>query len=103
MSAGLREADQDPSSSEGGHASIASEQQYVFLSRKGDKPLLVGQYVVVIHADMGQPLVHVQVGGDIASGTGTCCPQSVSQNTVSYLSHIQCTLVHVVLCNALFC
>eukprot|EP00775_Hariotina_reticulata_P007262 gene7262-7475_t len=58
---GLREADQDPAAAEGGHASIASEQQYVFLSRKGDKPLLVGQYVVVIHADMGQPLVHVQV------------------------------------------
>jgi hypothetical protein len=46
----------------GGHASLASEQQYLFLSHRGSKPLLVGQYVVVIQADMGQPLVDVEVG-----------------------------------------
>lgn len=45
----------------GGHASLASEQQYLFLSHRGSKPLLVGQYVVVIQADMGQPLVSVEV------------------------------------------
>lgn len=45
----------------GGHASLASEAQYLFLSHRGDKPLLVGQYVVVIQADMGQPLVSVEV------------------------------------------
>jgi hypothetical protein len=47
----------------GGHASLASEQQYLFLSHRGAKPLLVGQYVVVIQADMGQPLVSAEVGG----------------------------------------
>lgn len=46
----------------GGHASLASEQQYLFLSHRGSKPLLVGQYVAVIQADMGQPLVDVEVG-----------------------------------------
>jgi hypothetical protein len=46
----------------GGHASLASEQQYLFLSHRAAKPLLVGQYVVVIQADMGQPLVSVEVG-----------------------------------------
>jgi hypothetical protein len=45
----------------GGHVSLASEQQYLFLSHRGSKPLLVGQYVVVIQADMGQPLVDVEV------------------------------------------
>lgn len=45
----------------GGHASLASEQQYLFLSHRGSKPLLVGQYVAVIQADMGQPLVDVEV------------------------------------------
>lgn len=58
---GLRELDQQPAAAGGGHASLASEQQYLFLSRRDDKPLLVGQYVVVVHADMGQPLVHVEV------------------------------------------
>lgn len=64
---GLRELDQDAAAARGGHASIASEQQYLFLTRK-DKPLLVGQYVVVIQADMGQPLVDIQVG--TCSGAG---------------------------------
>jgi hypothetical protein len=58
---GLREADQEPTSAGGGHPSLASEQQYLFLNHRGSKPLLVGQYVVMIQADMGQPLVSVEV------------------------------------------
>lgn len=57
---GLRESDQDASAAGGGHQSIASEQQYLFLARK-DKPLMMGQYVVVVRADMGQPLMKVEV------------------------------------------
>jgi hypothetical protein len=57
----------DPVFAGGGHASLASEQQYLFLSHRGDKPLLVGQYVVVIQADMGQPLVSVEVRFDAHS------------------------------------
>eukprot|EP00878_Enallax_costatus_P014853 GHUV01015548.1.p1 GENE.GHUV01015548.1~~GHUV01015548.1.p1 ORF type:complete len:538 (+),score=123.34 GHUV01015548.1:51-1616(+) len=57
---GLRESDQDAAAAGGGHPSIASEQQYLFLARK-DKPLLMGQYVVVVRADMGQPLVQIEV------------------------------------------
>jgi hypothetical protein len=59
---GLRELDQDAAAAGGGHASIASEQQYLFLARK-DRPLMVGQYILVVHADMGQPLVQVEVRG----------------------------------------
>lgn len=57
---GLREADQQPAAAGGGHASIASEQQYLFLAQK-EKALAVGQYILVVHADMGQPLVQVEV------------------------------------------
>jgi hypothetical protein len=57
---GLRELDQNAAAAGGGHASIASEQQYLFLTRK-DRPLMVGQYILVVHADMGQPLVQVEV------------------------------------------
>jgi hypothetical protein len=45
----------------GGHASLASEQQYLFLTHRSGKPLLAGQYVVVVQADMGQPLVSIEV------------------------------------------
>lgn len=70
---GLRESDQDAAAAGGGHPSIASEQQYLFLARQ-DKPLLMGQYVVAVRADMGQPLVQIEVGwGPNVASQLLCC------------------------------
>ncbi|KAF8065663.1 RCH2 [Scenedesmus sp. PABB004] len=58
---GLRELDQDASAAGGGHASLASEQTYLSLPRREGRPLAVGRYVVALTADMGQPLVTIEV------------------------------------------
>jgi hypothetical protein len=69
----------------GGHASLASEQQYLFLSHRGSKPLLVGQYVVVIQADMGQPLVNIQVRRQLLFASTHACVVRCSHSKVAHL------------------
>jgi hypothetical protein len=49
------------SSSGGASVSIASESQYLSLARSNDQPLQAGQYVLLLRADMGQPLVTMEV------------------------------------------
>ncbi|WIA31462.1 hypothetical protein OEZ86_002357 [Tetradesmus obliquus] len=92
---GLREADQQPAAAGGGHASIASEQQYLLLAHK-EKALAVGQYILVVHADMGQPLVQVEVSTPssmtqlvadeqeaLKQLVGDCCPGLSAQTPSS--------------------
>lgn len=87
----------------GGHASLASEQQYLFLSHRSSKPLLVGQYVVVIQADMGQPLVSVEVRGCVWLALRVECVLGYGGGAGVWQGCVGLSLVHPVLSCLLWC